>query len=170
MTVATMLRQLEEVQAAKPLSDQQVMAYKTKLCRFTDHELDQIYDHVLEHCPRMPKIADLFESARELGLLSQRVQPYEPHVWVPTNCNMCGGEGLCAVTWEMSFEREEDAVYEVCVLKSIHGYSEGMKPGDAGYRTIYRCKCAAAEAKGVPRGIPRWNTDIDGVRRRAMSR
>lgn len=161
MNTAFLIDQLTEVFPGKELTAPQHVVYRAKLARFTDRERQKLYDAVVENCKYFPKIADVYEQARNLGLFAEQDQ-YTPHVWTPTDCGRCGGSGLMAAFWSQEFTIAEDRKSQTLKLVHLTPYHESnaryMSGGDE-VRFVCRCSCPAGDAKTLDRGIPRWSND-----------
>lgn len=154
------------------LMPEQRAAYYHKLQQFSGEQLSAIYGKVLELTEHFPRVKNCYDAARELGFLSDAEKQYKPHVWEPTDCRLCGGEGLILAAWSRSWEKHEAGIYEVLRLETIEPYSKrpsSRLPADqCGF--VFRCKCLAGDAETVQKGIPRWEANIDPIRRRLMVR
>ncbi len=173
MTIAHFLERIEEVlPPGKPLQPLQLMAYREKLSRFDDHQLSLLCESVIENCKFWPKIADLFEQARNLGLLNIERRD-DPHVWQPTDCQKCVGSGLIAAFWSQEFELGPEGKVQIMRLHYLMpyhqsgGYASQRDHDDI--RTVSRCDCMAGEAKTLPKGIQRWNPNVPEVIRRGWT-
>lgn len=150
------------------LTNEAKATYYQKLGRFTDEQLSSIYDKVLELTEHFPKVKNVYDAARECGFLDDvQERQYKPHVWERTDCRLCFGEGLLCVQWEREVEKTGSGMFEVFKLLHIQPYSEMPRRG--GVAVVFRCKCLAGEAEGVPKGIPRWSSDQSAIRRRPFA-
>lgn len=159
----------EVLPPAKDLTPSQWVAYREKLSPFTEDQLQRLYDAVLENCKYFPKIADIYECAKTIGLAERKTE-YRPHVWTPTDCQICGGSGLVAAFWSQEFEVNGEERTQILRLHYLFPYHQSgaynRQSDHDDVRTAYRCFCDAGAAETLSRGIPRWHQNMPEVRRR----
>jgi hypothetical protein len=170
MNVMLFLDKCREVlPPSKDLSPSQWAAYREKLSPFSEDQLGKLYDAVLENCKFFPKIADVYECAKDLGFTEKKTE-YRPHTWTPTDCQLCGGSGLVAAFWSQEFEITGEDKTQILRLHYLYPYHQSgayarQKDHDD-IRTAHRCQCEAGAAPTLARGVPRWTQDTPQVRRR----
>lgn len=140
------------------LGPSQHAIYEEKLTTFTAEQLDKIFEKVLEICKRFPKIAEIYDAARELNYLQTEFDKFRPHHWKPSDCPLCRGEGRLAIVWYVTIEQRDTGRLEVSELKEILPYSNAglykFKPKE--YIAIHRCKCPAGDSETIPKIWPKW--------------
>lgn len=171
MNASFFLERIEEIlPPGKPQTATQLFAYREKLARFNEGQLDQLCEAVIENCKFWPKIADIYEQARNLGLLLVERQD-RPHVWTPTDCVKCAGSGLVAAFWSQEFEIGENGKTQILKLHYVMPYYTSSdyanRRDNDDVRSVNRCDCSAGEAKTLPRGVKRWNPDVPQTLRKA---
>lgn len=154
--------QIEEQWASKePLTQVQTQTMIGKLSRFEDVQRQRILDWLLEHCKFRPKVPDIFDAARELGMLERTVQSsVDRHEWHRTDCRLCGGEGRLQV-WQRFWnegERRASSVTKIYRYGSLEAMEHKPEPGE--YSFIFRCSCHAGDAPTLPQGWPRWSGNV----------
>lgn len=163
MNIAFFMDELKaQIPPGKELTAAQHVGYRDKLRRFSDAELDKLYDSIIENCKYFPKIADIYEQARNLGMFNKELE-YKPHVWEPTDCNLCGGSGLMAAFYSQEFAFAPDTgktqtirLTHVC---PYHTSGPRFRSTEDEIRYSFRCFCFAGEAVTLDHGIPRWSKD-----------
>ena len=164
MTLTTFMERLESAYGAKGYTEGQKSAIAEKCLRFNERELNRIYSDLLENCRYLPKIADIYESARSMGLLQAPSE--RQHRWTPTDCPLCDGEGRLGVFWEFYREvRGEDSV-EVNRLVKILPYTKSFEYSRQSdqFRSIWRCRCSAGDVPTIPKAWPKWSNSVEPVR------
>jgi hypothetical protein len=137
--------------------------YAEKLRRFTNDELNAIFDKVLETTRNFPKIRDIYDAARDCGFLQTEMPQFRSHDWKESACNLCHGEGRLLVIWQLAYEENG---WEEHRLKVIRPYSAPeIETGAHDFRTLFRCQCSAGDASTIPAGWPKWSTVIEPVRK-----
>lgn len=153
----------------KPLTATQWAAYRSKTADFTEEQFSKLYDAVLETCKFFPKIADLFTCATDLGFFAEKTE-YRPHMWTPTDCQLCAGSGMVAAFWSQEFEiagEEKQQILRLHYLFPYHQSGDYRRRGDHDdVRAVYRCSCPGGLADTLSRGLPRWSENIPQMRRR----
>lgn len=166
------LERIEEIlPPGKPLTGTQLMGYREKLARFEPVQLDVLCEAVIENCKFWPKIADIYEQARLLGMLNRERQDV-PHTWVTTDCLRCAGSGLVAAFWSQEFELGEQGKVQILRLHYLMPYYTHWSYQQQDHDDIlfvHRCDCSAGEAKTLPLGVPRWRQDIPETIRRSWA-
>ncbi len=170
MNIDVFLNRIEEIlPPAKQQNANQLVVYRAKLRRFSDSELDKLCEAVIENCRFWPKIADIYEQARGLGLFA-KAQEYRPHVWEPTDCRMCGGSGLVATFWSQEFEETDEGRFEILRLHYMMPYHTSAKSHQQrdhdDVLAVNRCSCVAGNVVTLDKGIPKWDESKPTVRRR----
>jgi hypothetical protein len=138
-----------------------------KLSRFTAEQLAKLYEQLLEQCRVLPKIADVFEAARVLGLLTIEAE-FHPHRWEFKSCHLCHGEGRLLSVWLTYRDMTPKGPVPMQRLVKLFGYSTTeaaeykLQPGE--YHVFARCSCPAGEAPTVSKAWPRWKANIEPVR------
>ena len=94
MTAGELVLSLER-HWGKKLEAEQRAKYFSKLGRFTPDQLDAIFDLVLEQSRYFPKIADLYEVAKDAGFLNQS---REQKTLGKRGCPTCEGTGFRYIT------------------------------------------------------------------------
>lgn len=159
----------EQMPPAKPLSTSQLWKMKERLAKYSEPELDRLAESVIDNCKFFPKIPDLLEQAKALGIPAT-ISEYRPHTWEPTDCQRCAGSGRLAVFWSQEFEMDGDAKRQILRLHYILPYHESGKYARRNdhddIRTAHRCDCPAGEMKTLERGLPRWKPDAQTVIRK----
>lgn len=173
MNTSFFLERIEEVlPPGKQQTALQMAAYREKLARFDSSQLALLCEAVIENCKFWPKIADIYEQARNLGMLNGTRQD-EPHVWTPTNCLRCGGSGLLAAFWSQEFEIGESGKTQILRLHYLMPYHQSGNYAARGdhddVRMAYRCDCPSGEAKTLPAGVKRWKPDVPEVVRKGWA-
>ena len=79
----------------KKLEAEQRAKYLSRLARFTPDQLDAIFDLVLEQSRYFPKIADLYDVAKDAGFLNQS---REQKTLGKRGCPTCEGTGVRYIT------------------------------------------------------------------------
>lgn len=157
---------------AKPMTPMQLIGYREKLARFTEGQLDQLCEAVIENCKFWPKIADIYEQARTLGMLNSQRQDV-PHTWEPTDCMKCGGSGLVAVFLSQEFEIGDSGMQQILRLHYLIPYYQSYEYADRkdhdDVRLVRRCDCPAGAARTLPAGVKRWNPDVPVMIRRSWA-
>ena len=164
MTSGEFLLRCEDLFPGKALTDAQAKVYHEKLSRFDSRQLAKILAGCLENCKFFPKIADIYESARSMGLLQAPSE--RQHRWTPTDCPLCDGEGRLGVFWEFYREvRGEDSV-EVNRLVKILPYTKSFEYSRQSdqFRSIWRCRCSAGDVPTIPKAWPKWSNSVEPVR------
>lgn len=142
--------------------------YNEKLKRFDVMQLDKIFEKVLETVKRFPKIAEIYDAARDCGYLQTESDKFKPHRWQSTTCGKCRGEGRIAIIWHCFREVQGDRLKEIEELTQVFPYSESFtyrfKPNE--YRSIFRCQCAAGDAPTLARAWPKWTIHSETRRER----
>lgn len=170
MNVNFFLDRIEEVlPPGKPQTPLQMMAYREKLARFNSSQLAQLCEAVIENCKFWPKIADIYEQARLLGMFAHTREDI-PHTWEPSDCARCAGSGLIAVFWSQEFEFGDSGpksqTLRVHYLVPYHeSWDYGSRRDHDDVRSVFRCDCVAGEAKTLPTGVARWNRETCEIRR-----
>lgn len=160
------VRQLQDAWD-KPMNAEQAVIYSDKAMRFTDAQLDAIFDKLLETCKFQPKVSDVFNAATDLALLAKPTSDHEAsHNWVKTNCPLCEGEGrLCAI-FQTLHEITANERRKTRRFIDVGPYSDARWIGhewDEGYATyIFRCCCDSGDVPTIPKAYPRWDTDRHG--------
>jgi len=153
----------------KPLTATQWSGYRAKLAEFSEEQLGKLYEAVLETCKFFPKIADIFDCAKSLGFTERKAE-YRPHVWTPTDCQLCVGSGMVAAFWSQEFEitgEEKQQILRLHYLFPYHQSGEYQRRKDHDdVRTVYRCFCDRGAVDTLSKGIPRWHQNMPEVRRR----
>lgn len=162
----------EVLPPAKDLNPSQWSAYREKLSPFTEDQIQKLFDAILENCKFFPKIADIYEQAKLLGF-TERKNDYRPHVWTPTDCQLCGGSGLVAAFWSQEFEVEADTKTQILRLHYLYPYHQSgayARQGDhSDIRTAFRCLCDRGVVPTLDMGIPRWNENTPETIRRSWA-
>lgn len=149
-------------EAKVKLGPSQRSIYEEKLRSFTDQDLDRIFEKVLELTRSFPKIKDIYDAARELGMLgAERVSNSPKHHWQVTDCGFCRGEGRIAIIWVCKVEERQTGICEIRQLAEVFPYSKSFdyqfKPNE--YRSIFRCQCSAGDMETLPKSWPKWTKD-----------
>lgn len=162
----------EVLPPAKDLTAAQWTAYREKLSQFTDDQRQRLFDAVLENCKFFPKIADIFEQARNLGFTERHIE-YRPHEWTSTGCQLCAGSGLVAAFWSQEFEIDGDNKTQILRLHYLFPYHQsgayGNDPKHTDIRAVYRCYCDCGAVETLDKGIPRWRSDMPETLRRSWA-
>lgn len=154
MTAAETIAELEDYYGGE-ISDSKRRVLIRKLVRFRSFELDSIFEKVIETSKVFPKVAHLYEAARELGYLATAIRESRSHTWKPTDCPLCKGEGRLLVSME-SFSIDGSLRRK---LVAIGPYHEGTKANAIGpgiYDYLFRCPCPAGNAETINQRIGRW--------------
>lgn len=150
------------------LGPMQKTIYVEKLRRFSEHELDKIFEHVIEGTKYFPKIADIYAAARECGFLQTESDKFRPHHWRETDCGLCRGEGRVAIIWHCFYEARDTGMLEIQELTQALPYAASFdyrfKPNE--YRSIFRCRCRAGEAATLPQAWPKFSNTTETRRER----
>ncbi len=164
MTIGEFMNACEDSFGGKSYTSGQRGAIESKCSRFDERELNRIFAELLETCRYLPKIADIYDSARYLGMLHTPERP--PHRWQPADCGMCHGEGRLGIIWHCFMEERPTGIVEIQELVQVFQYSKQFdyKLKINEYRSIFRCKCWAAEAETIPRGFPQWTNQSNARR------
>lgn len=156
----------------KDLTASQWTAYREKLSPFTEEQLQKLFDAILENCKFFPKIADIYEQARHLGF-AERKQEYRPHVWTPTDCQLCAGSGLVAAFWSQEFEITGENKNQILRLHYLFPYHQSgayaRQSDHDDVRSVYRCLCSAGSVNTLSKGIPRWTDSMPQTMRRSLA-
>lgn len=166
MTLNMFLTQCEEAFGGKTYTLGQKAAFTEKCSRFTERELNRIYSDLLETSKYLPKIADVYDAARSMGMLDTEERPV--HRWDATDCGLCRGEGRLMIVWHCFRELQGDRLKEIEELTQLMPYSQGLdykqKPNE--YRSIFRCRCLAGDALTIPKSFPKWSKSSETRRER----
>lgn len=161
MTLEIFLKQCEESFGGKEYTLGQKSALIEKCSRFNERELNRIYSDLLETCKYLPRIADIYDSARSMGMIQEELRP--PHRWQPTDCALCRGEGRLRIIWHFKIEERPTGLMEIRELVQIFPYTKGfdyvMKPNE--YPSVYRCKCSSGDAETLPTSWPKWTNSSE---------
>lgn len=162
MDVRQMLN-LIEITFDKPMKETQRMVYLDKLSVIPDRMWPRIEQEITETCKRFPSLAEVFMAAKECGW-QRETNEYKPHVWTPTDCQLCKGSGLVAAFWSQEFEITEQNKAQILRLHYVLPYHDsaeynGRKDHDD-VRAVYRCFCDAGAAETLSSGIPRWRENM----------
>lgn len=169
MTPQDFLLTLEEEWPGKTLTDRQQESYLAKLARYSESQLDAIFERLLENCKFRPKVAHFYETADELGYHREARTP-KSHTWEKTSCNLCAGEGRIYVFFAQLLEKTEYGMQTRSELRRIMPYSAGSKALDQprieenGVRLhpfLFRCSCSAGDMPTLPRAWPKWDSSKD---------
>jgi hypothetical protein len=148
-------------EAKVKLGPSQRSIYEEKLKAFTEQDLDRIFEKVLEITRSFPKIKDIYDAARELGLLNVEHYNTVKHQWQESECGFCRGEGRICIIWGCRMEERKTGICEVRELTQVFPYSKSfsyhLKPNE--YRSIFRCQCAAGDVDTLPKSWPKWTKD-----------
>lgn len=140
--------------------------YLEKLKRFDGSQLDKMFEKVLETAKHFPKIAEIFDSARDCGYLQTETDNFRPHHWEPTDCGKCHGEGRLCIIWLFTMEERPTGILERRQLTQVFPYTKSfdytLKPNE--YRSIFRCECFAGDASTIPKIYPKWTRSSEPVR------
>jgi|SRR6185503_13465523 len=165
-------RLTEVLPPGKALTAVQWSAYRSKLGQFSEDQLSKLHEAILENCKFFPKIADVFEQAKLLGFTERKTE-YRPHVWTPTNCDLCGGSGMVAAFWSQEFEIAGEEKRQILRLHYVFPYHESgeyqRRKDHLDVRTVYRCFCDRGAVETLDKGIPRWQENMPETRRRSWS-
>src|SRR6266704_6421918 len=102
MNTPDFLKKCAQAFPGKELTEDQVAIYTEKLARFDERQLNRIHAEIIETCKYFPKIADIYDAARSMGMLTVPEQPI--HHWQPTACGLCHGEGRLLIVWQFRME------------------------------------------------------------------
>lgn len=156
MNLEQFLSKCEDSFGGKSYTLLQKAAFMEKCSRFNAAELQRIFSDLLENNKYLPRIADIYESARSLGMLDKEQMPL--HRWIGTDCNYCRGEGRMGIIWRCQIEERETGLVEIQELVDLFQYSKAfdrqLKSNE--YRSLFRCRCSAGDAETLPKGWPRW--------------
>jgi hypothetical protein len=162
-------RLTEVLPPGKGLTAAQWAAYREKLSPFNEEQIGKLYEAILENCKFFPKIADVYEQAKNLGFTEKKIE-YQPHIWTPTDCQLCGGSGMVAAFWSQEFEVSGETKTQILRLHYLYPYHQsgeynGRRDHDD-VRSVYRCLCDSGAAVTLSKGIPRWNQNMPEILRR----
>jgi hypothetical protein len=142
--------------------------YLEKLKRFSNPQLEKVFEKVLETSKRFPKIAEIYEAARECGYLQTESDIFKPHRWQPADCGLCRGEGRLAIIWHCFYEPKPTGLLEIQELVQAFPYTRSfdytLKPNE--YRSIFRCRCVAGDVATLSKAWPKWTKDSETRRER----
>ncbi len=155
MNIDFFLERCDELWPGKALTLLQRSHYGGKLMQFEGQDLGKIFDYLTEHSKFFPKIADVFDAARQCGLLD-RVKAHKPHEWHPTECRNCGGSGMLAVFFEWLFDSQKGEWIKQFRRVMQYQASNPTERTNDWTRYVFRCGCPAGEASTIEKGIPRW--------------
>ncbi len=138
-----------------------------KMSRFSESQLQQIYEKALETCKylfarKANPIAQLFDVAAELGFVSKPTAEFKPHAWQGTDCRLCAGSGMIAVffepylTTEKKLERRITRMMPYAGLNTTDYQYEHLNE----YCSMSRCSCSAGDADTLPRGWPKLKASM----------
>jgi hypothetical protein len=165
-------RMLGVLPPGKELATTQWAAYRSKCEQFDESQMARLYDAILENCKFFPKIADIYEQARNLGFMERHIE-YRPHVWTPTDCQLCGGSGLVAAFWSQEFEICADEKRQILRLHYLYPYHQSgayqRERTHDDVRTVYRCFCPSGCVDTLDNGIPRWKENMPETMRRSWA-
>jgi hypothetical protein len=168
MTIYTFLKECAELWPQKSLSLKQEEFYGAKLSQFSADEVAKLFNYLSENCKFFPKVADIFEAARKCGF-TDKVKPYKPHVWEPTDCRLCGGSGQLAVFIEELINPAEG--YRELHLRRVMQYQSSeptTRTQPDWSRKYFRCLCPAGDVDTLEKGLPRWNAEKPAMIRRPI--
>ena len=166
----------------KSLDREQSQIYSGKLVKFTDPELDGLFDKLTESCKYLPRIADIWEAATDIGLLNRQQLNKPEHTWTRSECKRCNGEGLLLAYFVIEYEevvegegeqqrrrlkrhRRFTGLYQYSDVRSIWAHTS--QPGE--YRYVFRCDCELGMVPTLARGWPQWRNDRQETRTQILS-
>ncbi len=156
MNIQQFLKKCEEAFGGKEYTTGQKAAFMEKCERFSERDLQRIFSEILETNKYLPRIADIYEAAGSLGMLSEKQKP--THHWEPSSCGLCHGEGRLRIIWNCEAEERPTGIVEKQTVVKVLQYSKGFDHLMRGteYPSIFRCKCPAGEADTIPKAWPQW--------------
>lgn len=150
MTAIEFMQHLEEAYD-KDLAPKVIRIYLDRLQKFNHDQLDTLADKVVETCKTFPKVAHIFEAAKDAGMFSTRIRDTQGQEWEPTSCPDCQGEGRLLVI----MKRDEEGIQRpIFVGKYSGGGHLNVKPESGQYEWLFRCHCEAGDRR--PKAIARW--------------
>lgn len=158
------IRQIERTWD-RELEADQALIYLRKLERFSDAELQAIFDRVIESSKYMPRIADIYSAATDLEMLAKpAADGSKSHTWERTDCKLCEGEGRLNVIMQTTYGEATASGRDKTVRFADLGPYSDKKwigyPWQEGFNSyIFRCSCEAGEAETIPKAWPRWDPD-----------
>lgn len=162
MNIDFFLERCEELWPGKPLTLSQRSIYGAKLLQFEGRDLAKMYDYLSEHSKFFPKVADVFDAARQCAVMD-RIAPSKPHEWTANDCMFCGGSGQLAVFYEQLIDpntgdREKR-------LKRVMQYesSQGTMRQNDWIRYYFRCSCPRGDVSTLNKGLPVWSNEKPSV-------
>lgn len=159
MTINEFLNKCEESFPGKPYTTGQRAAFVQKLSRFSDDEVLRIYDQILTECKYPPKISDVYDAARILGMLAIDTTRTPHHHWTDSGtCGLCRGEGRLGMFWKFHYEDRNNGRVEIQDLSQVMQYSKSFdyQPKANEFRAVFRCQCFAGDAETLPKAWPKW--------------
>lgn len=145
------------------LTDEQKSIMMARLGRFSEKELQRIFNWLLEHHSpsqgqyKMPFIGDVYDAARVLGVLKTETPGTVEHIWKKSNCDLCEGEGRIAVFFESFPARGIDFTQEPVKILPLHKAGR-FERSDCSY-VLYRCNCDSGSSATLPQGWPVWKKE-----------
>ena len=123
--------------------------WRRMLSRFSDEQLDSIFDRLLANEHYTPKISDVFKAAKYHGFTDREPvgeTKTKGDIWEPTECPDCLGGGLirvlCEVVDRLTFQR----------LPQLANPLYEPRPEDTGHLStwVHRCSCPQGSRDTMP--------------------
>lgn len=168
MTAKQFIEKIEEAWE-KELPAAQPSIWLRRLGRFDEAQLDKLFDEVMVSVRYFPRTLEpIWTVARESGLFNdddRKARTTGIHLWEPTSCKLCGGDGRLIVYMAVLYETDDTGRRERRQLRRIFRASDGSAIQDYAAQPeelafLFRCSCSAGDAETLPEGWPKWQGSV----------